>query len=155
MGDPEAARQAVEDMERLVATRLERAAAGTRRALAAPVDVAPAAERIAASLRKVHSQDLRTLDCMIEPGLQFFGEERDLMEVLGNLLDNAAKYGAGTVRLEAASIPGHGGRPGLRLAVANDGEFATLEGLVQRGLRGDERSEGHGLGLNIVYLFVL
>ncbi|MEM1411472.1 MAG: hypothetical protein AAGH19_03860, partial [Pseudomonadota bacterium] len=59
VGDPEAERRALEDMEHLIATRLERAAAGTRRALAAPVAVAPVAERIAASLRKVHSQDLR------------------------------------------------------------------------------------------------
>lgn len=149
-GDAEGARQAVEDMERLIATRLERAAAGTRRALATPVEVEPVAERIAASLRKVHSQKLRSLECTIEPGLRFFGEERDLMELLGNLLDNACKYGNGQVRLEATSLPGNGGRPGLRLAVGNDGTPAALEGLVRRGARGDERAEGHGLGLNIV-----
>ncbi|MEM1411317.1 MAG: ATP-binding protein, partial [Pseudomonadota bacterium] len=154
VGDPEAERRALEDMEHLIATRLERAAAGTRRALAAPVAVAPVAERIAASLRKVHSQDLRALECTIEAGLQFFGEERDLMELLGNLLDNACKYGEGQVRLDATSIPpvppAQGGRPGLRLAVGNNGAPAALEGLIQRGLRGDERAEGHGLGLNIV-----
>lgn len=149
-GDPEGSRQAVEDMERLIATRLERAAAGTRRALATPVEVAPVAERIAASLRKVHSQELRSLECTIDAGLNFFGEERDLMELLGNLLDNACKYGEGKVRLEATPLPGNGGRPGLRLAVGNDGAPAALEGLVQRGVRGDERAEGHGLGLNIV-----
>lgn len=152
--------RALEDMEQLIATRLERAAAGTRRTLAAPVDVAPVVERIAASLRKVHSQDLRTLECIIEPGLKFFGEERDLMELLGNLLDNACKYGAGAVRLEATSLPAGEdapgrARPGLRLAVGNDarGEAVdpeALSGLVQRGLRGDERAEGHGLGLTIV-----
>lgn len=146
----DAERQALEDMERLIATRLERAAAGTRRALATPVEVAPLAGRIVASLRKVHSQDLRSIECIIEPGLRFFGESRDLMELLGNLLDNACKYGDGQVRLEASAIGAADGRPGLRLSVGNDGAFAALEGLVQRGMRGDERAEGHGLGLNIV-----
>jgi two-component system sensor histidine kinase PhoQ len=147
--DP-ARRQALSDMELLIATRLERAAAGTRRALAAPLPVAPVVERLAASLRKVHSQDLRNLQCIMEPGLVFFGEERDLMELAGNLLDNACKYGAGQVRLEARAV-GAGPRPGLELIVGNDGQPVSLEGLVQRGLRGDERAvEGHGLGLNIV-----
>ena len=150
--DPAAARAAVADMERLVATRLERAAAGTRRALAAPVPVAPVAERIAATLRKVHSQELGTLECMIEPGLKFFGEERDLMELLGNLLDNACKYGDGTVRLEAVAIAATAPstRPGLRIVVGNDGAPTALDRLVRRGLRGDEGGEGHGLGLSIV-----
>jgi two-component system sensor histidine kinase PhoQ len=145
-------RQAIEDMERLIATRLERAAAGTRRALATPVDVAPAAERIAASLRKVHSQDLRNLECIIEPGVQFFGESRDLMELLGNLLDNACKYGDGNVRLAVDSLPApaSGARPGLRIAVGNDGPSAALGDFVPRGRRGDEQAEGHGLGLSIV-----
>ncbi|MEE4175304.1 MAG: ATP-binding protein [Xanthomonadales bacterium] len=147
-----ATRQAIEDMERLIATRLERAAAGTRRALATPVDVAPAAERIAESLRKVHSQDLRTLECIIEPGVQFFGESRDLMELLGNLLDNACKYGNGAVRLAVASLPAAapGARSGLRITVGNDGAPAPLGDFVQRGRRGDEQADGHGLGLAIV-----
>jgi two-component system sensor histidine kinase PhoQ len=147
-----ATRQAIEDMERLIATRLERAAAGTRRTLATPMDVAPAAERIAASLRKVHSQDLRNLECTIEPGVQFFGESRDLLEMLGNLLDNACKYGDGAVRLTAEALPAAtpGARPGLRIVVGNDGAEAALGEFVQRGRRGDEQAEGHGLGLSIV-----
>lgn len=148
--DPEARQRALEDMETLIATRLERAAAGTRRALAKPVPVAPVAERVANTLRKVHSHRLRTLECIIEPDLVFYGEERDLMELLGNLLDNACKYGDGAVRLEAAAEGAGAHRPGLRLTVGNDGEAAELEGLVQRGRRGDEQAEGHGLGLTIV-----
>ncbi len=153
-GEDPARRRALEDMELLIATRLERAAAGTRRAMAAPVAVEPLAERVVASLRKVHSQDLRDLRCTIEPGLKFYGEARDLLELLGNLLDNACKYGDGRVRL-AARAEGAGVRPGIRLVVGNgtareNWDPAALEGLVRRGRRGDERAEGHGLGLTIV-----
>ena len=144
---------AVEDMRHLIASRLERAAAGTRRALAAPVPVAPVAERLATTLRRVHSQDLKTLDVIIAPELRFYGEERDLLEILGNLLENACKYGAGRVRLSAGSVGPDRDRPGLWLTVENDGAEVSperLRQLCQRGLRGDERVEGHGLGLTIV-----
>lgn len=151
--DPEAMTQALADMQRLITTRLERAGARTRRTLGHAVDVAPVAERLAATLRRVHSQDLRNLDCIIEPGTVFHGEARDLMELLGNLLDNACKYGQGSVRLEAGPLPGGPARPGCWMAIHNDGtppDLARFEALSKRGARGDERVEGHGLGLAIV-----
>lgn len=152
-GDAETLRQAVDDMRRLVATRLERAAASTRRTLAGPVAVRAVAERLLASLRKVHSQVLREVQINIGPELMFFGEQRDLLEILGNLLDNACKYGDGRVVLDAAAVEPQLARPGLWLRVANGGRAvpaAELERCLQRGVRGDERVEGHGLGLAIV-----
>jgi len=149
----EALEQAVDDMQHLITSRLERAAASTRRALSSPVPVEPVAARLAGSLRKVHSQKLKTLDVSIEPGLEFFGEERDLMELLGNLLDNACKYGDGHVRIDAGRIGERAARPGLWLRVENGGDSvnpAELDRMLQRGVRGDERVEGHGLGLTIV-----
>lgn len=151
--DTGALRQAVDDMRRLVATRLERAAASTRRTLAAPVAVLPVAERLLATLRKVHSQVLRVADLRIAPELVFFGEERDLLEIMGNLMDNACKYGDGRIMVSAGAIEPQRARPGLWLRVANGGRTvpaAELERCLQRGVRGDERGEGHGLGLSIV-----
>ena len=90
---------------------------------------------------------------MISRELLFFGEKRDLMEIVGNLLDNACKYGNGTVRLSAGAIEPHKHRPGLWMTVENDGasiDADQRDHLLQRGVRGDERAEGHGLGLTIV-----
>lgn len=151
--DAAAIQEAVDDMQHLIASRLERAAASTRRTLAAPVSVPEQAQRIATTLRKVHSQDLKTLDVKIPADLVFYGEQRDLLEIMGNLLDNACKYGAGTVRLSAGPIEPQRQRPGLWICVENDGQpvDAGIQGrLMQRGVRGDERVEGHGLGLTIV-----
>jgi two-component system sensor histidine kinase PhoQ len=85
--------------------------------------------------------------------MRFYGEERDLLELAGNLLDNAFKYGRSRVRVGGREIAGEGRRPGLVLVVEDDGpgiEAGQRERLLQRGVRGDERVEGHGLGLAIV-----
>lgn len=144
---------AVDDMQGLITSRLQRAAASTRRALAAPVPVAAEAERIVESLRKVHSQKMRRIDVIIPERLVFFGEQRDLLEIMGNLMDNACKYGDGEARLSAGLLDGGGTRTGLWIKVENDGlpiAPGQAQVLLRRGMRGDERVEGHGLGLTIV-----
>lgn len=144
---------AVDEMQHLIASRLERAAASTRRTLSAPVLVREQAERIITSLQKVYSHHLKTINVMIPAELVFYGEKRDLMEMMGNLLDNACKYGAGEVRISAGSIEGPDTRSGFWMSVENSGQAidpGMRERLLQRGVRGDERVEGHGLGLTIV-----
>jgi two-component system sensor histidine kinase PhoQ len=89
----------------------------------------------------------------IEDGLAFYGEQRDLLELMGNLLDNAFKYGRSRVRVGGGVVEAGRARPGLWLRIEDDGPGIDAEassGLLQRGARGDERVEGHGLGLAIV-----
>ena len=149
----EAMQNAVTDMQHLIATRLQRAAISTRRSMAQAVDVNSQVDRLVQSLARVYSQDLINIDVNIEPGLVFFGEQRDLLEVAGNLLDNACKYGAGKVQLSAHAIDSENPRAGINLKVEDDGPGiaeAEREQLLKRGVRGDERVEGDGLGLAIV-----
>jgi len=96
-------------------------------------------------------------ELMMDENLLFFGEQRDLLELAGNILDNAFKYGNGRVRVSADAIDPEATRPGLRLSVEDDGagiDKSQWKRLLQRGIRGDERGdkrvEGHGLGLAIV-----
>lgn len=145
--------KAAEDMDHLISTRLQRAAASTRRTLAEPVAVAPQAERVIASLQKIYSHKMIRADVNIEPGLNFYGEKRDLLEIMGNLFDNAFKYGDSAVRVSAGPLGADKTRPGLWMTVDDDGpgiDSAHWAQLLQRGVRGDERVEGHGLGLAIV-----
>jgi len=149
----EAVNNAVSDMQHLIATRLQRAAASTRRTMAPAVDVRTQAERLIQSLTRVYSQDLINIDAIIEPGLAFYGEQRDLLELLGNLLDNACKYGGGQVRLTAQLLNTAETRAGISLQVEDNGPGmgrGESEQLLRRGVRGDERAEGHGFGLAIV-----
>jgi two-component system sensor histidine kinase PhoQ len=144
---------AVTDMQRLIATRLQRAAASTRSSMAQAVDVETQVGRLVHSMERIYSQQLINVDVIIEPGLAFYGEQRDLLELTGNLLDNACKYGAGQVRVSALPVDPEDPRAGIRLKVEDNGpgiEEHKREPLLQRGVRGDERVEGHGLGLAIV-----
>lgn len=75
-------------------------------------------------------------------------EEHDLNEILGNLLDNAGKWSSQYVELLLEQSKGI-----TRIIVTDDGagvEVKDLANLGQRGLRLDEQTPGHGLGLAIV-----
>ncbi len=148
-----AIKDAVTDMQKLIATRLQRAAASTRRSMAQAVEVESQVERLVQSLSRIYSQKLINIDVMIEPDLAFYGEQRDLLELVGNLLDNACKYGDGQVRLTAGLIDPEQARAGINLQVEDNGPGIAddqRQQLLRRGVRGDERVEGHGLGLAIV-----
>ncbi len=148
-----AMRRATDEMSHLVSTRLQRAASSTRRTMAQAVDVSSNVDRVLRSLEKVYSQKMIKADATIASGLVFYGEQRDLLEILGNLLDNAFKYGRSQVRIFGSALQTNERQPGLHVVVEDDGPGIAVEQwplLLQRGVRGDERVEGHGLGLAIV-----
>ena len=143
---------AVTDMQHMIATRLQRAASSARSSNAPAVDVKTQLERLVVSLERVYSQKLISIDVIIEPDLAFYGEQRDFLELTGNLLDNACKYGGGKVRVTVQTLDTEDARAGIRLQVDDNGPGIAedkCEPLLQRGVRGDERVEGHGLGLAI------
>ena len=75
------------------------------------------------------------------------------MELLGNLLENAFKWAKRRVVLHARALPAGARRAGVEFSVEDDGpgiEEDKIEQLLQRGVRGDERVKGHGIGLAIV-----
>lgn len=75
----------------------------------------------------------------------------DMLELLGNLLDNACKYGNGKVRLTLTEM---GESEGWRIDVEDNGPGippAAREHMLQRGVRLDESRSGNGLGLGICH----
>lgn len=149
--DSQAVIETVGDMQRLVRHELDRAARSGRRTMLAPLRVEPVLARVLDSMRKLYPQCGFSLDA--PPDLTASIAERDLMELAGNLVDNAAKHGGRQVRVRARRGARGDRRHGLVLEVADDGPGIALESferLLQRGLRGDERGEGQGFGLSIV-----
>ncbi|MGJ7901683.1 ATP-binding protein [Lysobacter sp. 1R34A] len=141
-------------MNDLVSYQLSRAASGGHALFAAPIAIEPHAEEIVRGLEKVYSSKGILCEFDVAEGAQFHGEPGDLQELLGNLLENAFKWANSRVLLTVQSGETAGNRrPGLLLAVDDDGPGIPPEkiaSILQRGVRGDERVHGHGIGLAIV-----
>ncbi len=78
-------------------------------------------------------------------------DREDMLELLGNLLDNACKWAKSQV-----TIAINNDDP-LRIVIEDDGEGVPEENiaiLTKRGARFDEINEGHGLGLSIVQYMI-
>lgn len=127
----------------LIRARLRSAAPETR----AHADVVPAVRRVLVTLQRTPAGEAVAWDLALPETAPARIPCDDLSELLGNLLENAAKWAAGRVRVTVA--PG----PPVELAVADDGPGVPkgeLSRLGQRGLRLDEQTPGTGLGLAIV-----
>jgi len=84
----------------------------------------------------------------MDQGIQFQGVEGDLLEMLGNLLENAFKWGKRRIRIGGGRTRGR-----LLLVVEDDGPGIPPEQasrLLERGARADEATPGHGIGLAVV-----
>ena len=144
----------VRRMDEIVAYQLSRAAMSGHRTFAVPIRVAADAEDLVQSLEKVYAQKNVLCEFDIDPLANFYGERGDLLELLGNLLENAFKWARHRVLLSVRQIPlGTGQRVGLEITVEDDGAGIAADQVarvLQRGVRGDERVQGHGIGLAIV-----
>lgn len=100
-----------------------------------------------ATLNMIHGEHL-DLSYRVPPGLQLPWDREDLLELLGNLLDNACKWADAEIVLSIGETP-----EGFRLAVEDDGPGipeSQRDQVFSRGTRLDEQTDGHGLGLGIV-----
>ena len=158
-GDAARLRQSVAEqtqrMHDIVSYQLSRATASRHQVFSAPLAIEPAAEGIVQSLEKVYKAKHVLCEFDIDAEARFFGAEGDLMELLGNLLENAFKWARGRVLLSVRRLPAGRGarRAGIEIAVEDDGPGIPadkIDYLLQRGVRGDERVQGHGIGLSIV-----
>lgn len=141
-------------MNGLVSYQLARAASSGHKLFSAPVAIEPHAEEIVRGLEKVYAAKRVLCEFEIDAKARFYGEPGDLQELMGNLLENAFKWARGRVLLTVRALPTAGHRrAGLYLSVEDDGPGISEENIpvvLQRGVRGDERVHGHGIGLSIV-----
>ncbi|HWM80478.1 MAG TPA: HAMP domain-containing sensor histidine kinase [Pseudolabrys sp.] len=137
-------------MQRQVDRVLARARAGIAATLIRKsIAVAPVAQKVVRALERLpDNRDRPGLhwECNAAAGTRFPGEEGDLTEMLGNLLDNARKWAKSRTRLTATGSSGV-----LRIAIEDDGPGlpADLVPHIVRGQRWDETQPGTGFGLAI------
>ncbi|MEK9647834.1 MAG: ATP-binding protein [Gammaproteobacteria bacterium] len=135
-------------MNQIVSYQLKRASSsGTTSYLGVPVRVAPLFEKVTDALEKVYREKGVRLLRSLESNSVFRGEESDLMELAGNLLDNAFKYCKSEIRIRVGT---KGDR--LQLEIEDDGKGIPKEDrgwVMQRGARGDTLNSGQGIGLAV------
>ena len=101
-----------------------------------------------ASLQQIHGQRVTVQHPPLVSGESWPFEREDMLELLGNLLDNACKWAGGQVRLAWTVSERR-----LQLCIEDDGPGISEEDrqrVLGRGSRLDESVAGHGLGLDIV-----
>jgi len=157
-GDPIAAKvlEQADIMRDQVSHHLERARIAARVTIVGTItEVAPAIEALRRTMEKIHRDRAILIEAKADPGAKFRGERQDLEEMAGNLVDNACKWAASRVSIEATVEPDAqpGAPPCLRIMVDDDGRGLSAAERAQvsrRGQRLDESKPGSGLGLSIV-----
>jgi two-component system sensor histidine kinase PhoQ len=112
------------------------------------VAVKPTLDKLVASLNKVYQDKSLHFTIHAEQDTLFKGDEADLMEMLGNVLDNACKAAKFSVSVTVKT-----NNEKLIITVEDDGvgiESSQQQAILARGTRADTYHAGHGIGLAIV-----
>jgi len=139
----------VERMDEIINHQLQRAAVSGRSTLAKPVPVNKVVERLRRSLDKVYREKQVAVELELDPSATFTGDEADLTEILGNLLENAYKYCRSKVRV---SVRTDQHPDGIEISIEDDGPGIApeqVDAVLQRGTRMDESVPGQGIGLSM------
>jgi signal transduction histidine kinase len=137
----------LEQIEQRLTRELGRARLAGEALPGAHFDCAEELPSLFTMLGMIHGEVLQ-LRWHAEPGLRLPWDREDLLELLGNLLDNACKWADSEVALSITRTP-----QGFILKVEDDGpgiEAERRDAVLSRGTRLDEQVAGHGLGLGIV-----
>jgi signal transduction histidine kinase len=124
-------------------------AAANAKAIGARTPADEVLDDLGRTLNKIYARRGVRLEWRCQPDLVFRGERQDLEDLAGNLMDNACKWAAGQVKVEARALAQ--GR--MEIVVSDDGPGLSDDerrAVLARGVRLDEQAPGAGLGLSIV-----
>lgn len=150
-------KEQLKTMQTIIDYQLQGASAVGRQRFAKPIHVLEPTQKLVSSLQKLHQEKQIKVQLQIDDDVVFYGDQGDWMDLAGNLLENAFKWTASEIIVKARNLPVDGNPESHRLAiefsVSDDGEGIApnlQETILQRGIRLDSQSPGHGLGLHIV-----
>lgn len=150
--------QQVTRMDEIVQHQLQRASHVGPQSVQQTIEVLPLLESLANVVEKVYQETLQCIDIDTEADVVFKGAKGDLMEIIGNLLDNAAKYGGGLIRLALTNeLENQQDKDNnhirCRILVEDNGNGIAehdIADILRRGVRADQKQQGQGIGLAMV-----
>ncbi|GAB2694629.1 ATP-binding protein [Aliiglaciecola aliphaticivorans] len=145
---PSSAREPLSQIDNIIQRQLKRAVAGAGSGWEQAVSVSVIVQKLQAAMNKVHADKGLTISTQIAENCLFRGDQTDLLELLGNLMDNACKAAKSKVIVSAQHT-----NKLLRITVEDDGkgiEPQHRQALLHRGKRLDSYQEGQGIGMAVV-----
>ena len=146
---PDDAREPINQIDVQIQRQLKRAVAGSNTAWEQAVEIAPVLSKIVNAMNKVHAHKQLDIEQVNATNpAPFYGDSTDLMELLGNVLDNACKAAAHKVRVDVVAHDKF-----VQIDVEDDGPGIPKEKrqlLLTRGTRLDSYKEGQGIGMAVV-----
>lgn len=139
--------QSSEHIRRLIESELKRARLAGRGGSGTRLDINAELPAMIGLLKQVYSDKTVEVGYTIAADVDLVHDRQDMLELIGNLLDNAVKWSRSRVLLDVSRASG------IMIEVEDDGPGCSPEMLGQltgRGVRLDESVAGHGLGLSIV-----
>ena len=134
-------------MESIIRHQLQRAVLQSDQQMHKALLLRPVVERLCNAMDKVYREKDLQFNIQIPQDLSFPIASQDLFELLGNLIENACKYGRKQMGVCAALEDGQ-----LLLRVSDDGEGVApqqRQTILQRGARADTARPGQGIGLAV------
>jgi len=131
----------------MIEHQLKRAATGASDTWKKQTPIKPVLNSILNAMAKVYRDKDIIFNCTVTDKNYFLGDQTDLMEILGNLIDNACKACRSQVEIEVLQTKT------LSLSISDDGPGIAKdkrESLLMRGTRLDTYESGHGVGMAIV-----
>jgi two-component system, OmpR family, sensor histidine kinase PhoQ len=134
-------------MNQVVSYQLQRAVSSQQQGTHQRTEVEPVIQRLLNALHKVYAHKQMTTHTEFAENVVFAGDEQDLMELLGNITENAFKYGRSHINIKSEHIDKQ-----LVITVSDDGPGIPEEQqtrILERGQRLDTNQPGQGIGLSV------
>jgi two-component system sensor histidine kinase PhoQ len=145
----ETLREQTDRMNQIVSYQLQKTSSVADVRISKPVDLVKIIDKLVSALEKVYQEKAIKVERSLPTQMQLRIDEGDCLEVVGNLLDNAFKYGNNRIVIEGLEIDDKT----MTLVIEDDGEglaITEIEQILNRGTRLDQATEGQGIGLAVV-----
>jgi two-component system sensor histidine kinase PhoQ len=145
----ETLREQTDRMNQIVSYQLQKATSVADIRISKPVDLVGIVDKLVSALEKVYQEKAVRVERNLPAQMLLRMDEGDCLEVVGNLLDNAFKYGTKRIVIESLESEDKS----MTLTIEDDGEglaAAEIEQILNRGTRLDQATEGQGIGLAVV-----